>query len=72
MRPKTKAEKLVFIYQNMRMIRRLTGNERWCPLLNHVDDGETADTDEYELTDLAAWWNEYVQTAEDEIDLTLE
>ena len=52
------------------MIRKIKGNPRWCPLLNHPDaaDDGVADTDEYELADLMAWWTEYVASGDAEAD----
>lgn len=51
----------MFIYQNLRTMRKIMNNPRYCPILNYLDveqEGGVADTDEYEIGDLVAWWDE--------------
>lgn len=58
-----KAEMLVFIYQNLRTIRKVKGEPHWSPLLNAAtanedDDEEMADVDEHIVAELMQWWKE--------------
>lgn len=55
----TKAEKLVFIYQNLRAIRQATGDPCWCPNLSGIADDEQAETDDFDADELMDWWAEF-------------
>jgi hypothetical protein len=54
---------LVFIYQNLRTIRKVKDEPDWSPLLNAAtanedDDEEMADVDEHIVAALMQWWKE--------------
>ena len=58
-----KAEALVFIYQNLRAIRKAKGDECWCPNLSGIaDDSGEADTDDFDADELMKWWAEWHAT----------
>jgi len=60
---------MVYIYQNLRAIRRARDEPLWCPELNY-DLAADADADEppseFEAEELASWWKDYcVEHADD-------
>ena len=68
------SHKYVYIYQNLRAIRRARDEPRWCPELNY-DLAADADADEppseFEAEELASWWKDYcVEHADDATKLS--
>ena len=57
----TKAEKLVYIFSNIRLLRRVRNDPRWCPDLDFDTgtSGEDAPPDDLDLFAVAEWWELY-------------
>jgi hypothetical protein len=58
----SKAMKLVFMYQNIRMIRKIRNSRVWMPNLN-FDSSVEAETDEFEVRELDAWMDDFATSA---------
>jgi hypothetical protein len=69
----SKAIMLVFMYQNIRMIRKIRKSKVWMPFLN-FDLSVEAETDEFEETELDAWMEDFTTSAKQQAaeDLELE
>jgi hypothetical protein len=58
----SKATKLVFMYQNIRTIRKIRKSKSWMPNLN-FDTSVEAETDEFEVHELEGWMKDFANSA---------
>ena len=58
-----KAIMLVYIYQNLRAIRKFRGEATWMPNVNFCESPEEPEVLEFDVEELAAFWDEFIAEA---------